>query len=59
MVRKILADGAVLGITAVARGLKLLTVGDLKSSSAFVTFKTKQAAVDACQVRIVSVFPSF
>jgi hypothetical protein len=39
-----------LGITTVTRGLKILTVGESKSSSAYITFKTKQAAADAIQV---------
>jgi len=40
-----------LGFEAVGRGLKILTVGGGKSSSGYITFKTKQAAVDAKQVR--------
>jgi hypothetical protein len=39
-----------LGVAAVARGVRILTIGEGKSSSGFVTFKSKQAAVDARQV---------
>lgn len=46
----LMADGARLGLFSVARGLKILTLGEGKSSSAYVTFKSKEAAADCRQV---------
>ena len=46
----LMADGARLGLTGVAQGLKILTLGEGKSSSAYVTFKSKVAVTDCRQV---------
>ena len=41
------ADGAVLAVAALAKGVKILTVGESKSSTGFVTFKSRTAAANA------------
>ena len=46
----LMADGGRLGLTGVAQGLKILTLGEGKSSSAYVTFKSKVAVTDCRQV---------
>ena len=45
-----IADGAAIGLNAVEKGLRLVTVGKDGSNSGFVTFLSKRAAVDATQV---------
>jgi hypothetical protein len=47
---QVLSDLGVRGLATVTRGLKLITLGEGKSSTGYVTFKTKQARADAAQV---------